>query len=217
VVLIYVAIPDGLNPYLGAKDWDVNSIFTSQSEGYSMIQSSRLLGLEGLRDTENMEKALKYFFQNNYIVEPINVAGGAVAKNSEKMALNPAWRETYVHMSILPLNQLMFSKIGDVEKSYEQVQKDTEYLDKLSINSGSYLNEVSQFFKYTVKTSSLTQIQTSCLEPEWQKSLWGSNYGRLLEIKEKYDPNNTLWCTLCVGSDKFQLGADNKLYYPRQE
>jgi hypothetical protein len=143
VILIYIPIPDSINSYLIAKDWDVNSLTTSQSEGYPMVQSSRLLGRSGLKDTVKMEKALKYYFENNYIVEPFNVAGGAVARNKEQMALNPAWRETYVHMSILPLSQLLSRTVGEVEDQYKRVQKDTEYLDEISINSGSYLNEVS--------------------------------------------------------------------------
>jgi hypothetical protein len=142
VILIYIPIPDSINSYLIAKDWDVNSLTTSQSEGYPMVQSSRLLGRSGLKDTVNMGKALKYYFENNYIVEPFNVAGGAVARNTQQMALNPAWRQTVVHMSILPLGQLLSKTVGEVEDFYKTVQKDTEYLDKMSIDSGSYLNEV---------------------------------------------------------------------------
>jgi berberine-like enzyme len=50
------------------------------------------------------------------------------------------------------------------------------------------------------------------MEPDWQKSMFGTNYQRLLDVKRKYDPNNTFWCYPCVGSEVFSLRADGKLY-----
>ena len=35
----------------------------------------------------------------------------------------------------------------------------------------------------------------------WKQRYWGENYGRLIEIKRKWDPNGTFWCRHCVGSD----------------
>lgn len=142
VFMTSVSIPDGVNSWLISKDLDLNSLSTSQTEGYPMIQSSRLLGREGLKNVVEMEKALQYYFDNGYAMEPFNVAGGAVARNTDKMALNPAWRQAYCHMSILPYRQLLASKVGQVEEMYKMVQKDTEWLDKVSVNSGAYLNEV---------------------------------------------------------------------------
>ena len=50
------------------------------------------------------------------------------------------------------------------------------------------------------------------MEPQWQKSYFGVNYDKLLRVKEKYDPNNTLWCHPCVGAEIFSLKVDGKLY-----
>ena len=49
--------------------------------------------------------------------------------------------------------------------------------------TGSYVNETDYF------------------EPDWQKSFWGENYPRLLEIKRKYDPDGLFYCHHCVGSE----------------
>ena len=35
----------------------------------------------------------------------------------------------------------------------------------------------------------------------FKERLWGDNYPRLLQTKQKYDPDNFFWCRHCVGSD----------------
>ena len=49
--------------------------------------------------------------------------------------------------------------------------------------SGSYVNETDWF------------------EPDWQRSLWGKSYDRLLAIKRRLDPGGVLFCHHCVGSE----------------
>jgi FAD/FMN-containing dehydrogenase len=49
--------------------------------------------------------------------------------------------------------------------------------------SGSYVNETDYF------------------EPDWQRSFWGPNYPRLLEIKRRYDPANVFRVHHGVGSE----------------
>lgn len=38
----------------------------------------------------------------------------------------------------------------------------------------------------------------------WQQVFWGSNYSKLLKIKNKYDPNGLFYCHHCVGSEYWQ-------------
>ena len=38
-------------------------------------------------------------------------------------------------------------------------------------------------------------------QPDWQRSFWGSNYPRLLEVKAVYDPAGLFTCRHCVGSE----------------
>ena len=35
----------------------------------------------------------------------------------------------------------------------------------------------------------------------FKERYWGPHYARLLQVKQKYDPDNFLWCRNCVGSD----------------
>jgi len=87
--------------------------------------------------------------------------------------------------------------VGDIQKAYRRMQEDhVPLLDEMSVDSAAYLNEASY------------------IEPQWQKSFWGSNYQRLVSVKRKYDANNTFWCHPCVNSEALVLGPDNKLYKP---
>jgi FAD/FMN-containing dehydrogenase len=69
------------------------------------------------------------------------------------------------------------------KKAIRQANKAMKLLQALSPNSGTYPNEADYFIK------------------NWQATLWGSNYPRLLQIKHKYDPQNVFSCHHCVGSE----------------
>ena len=53
--------------------------------------------------------------------------------------------------------------------------------------SGAYLNEADR------------------LEPEWQKSFWGSNYERLAGIKKELDRRDVFWVDKGVGSEGWRV------------
>ena len=38
--------------------------------------------------------------------------------------------------------------------------------------------------------------------PEWKHDYFGSNYPKLLELKQKWDPDSVFWCRACVGNDE---------------
>lgn len=48
-------------------------------------------------------------------------------------------------------------------------------------------------------------------EPNWQETFYGSNYPRLLSIKQKYDPYGILWGKTAVGSEGWDIAADGHL------
>jgi FAD/FMN-containing dehydrogenase len=50
-------------------------------------------------------------------------------------------------------------------------------------DSGSYVNETDFF------------------ESDWQRSFWGDNYRRLLDVKQRYDPANVFRVHHGVGSE----------------
>jgi FAD/FMN-containing dehydrogenase len=64
------------------------------------------------------------------------------------------------------------------------------------------MNEVR---KVLPKTGSYVS-ESDFFEPSWQESFWGSNYKRLLEVKDKYDPDGLFFVHHGVGSERW--GAD---------
>lgn len=47
--------------------------------------------------------------------------------------------------------------------------------------------------------------ESDYIEPDFQHSFWGSNWERLVEIKDKWDPYDVFYATNDVGSDKWEL------------
>jgi hypothetical protein len=56
-----------------------------------------------------------------------------------------------------------------------------EPLKELSLDGGAYFNEAHYG------------------EPDWEETFFGENYGRLLDIKNTYDPTHIFDCWKCVG------------------
>ncbi|KAH6972945.1 FAD-dependent monooxygenase [Ilyonectria sp. MPI-CAGE-AT-0026] len=100
-------------------------------------------------------------------------------------ALNPAWREAYVHLISTGANinttdsaphDALAAAATWVEENKEAVWR--EWAPK----SGSYINEANPF------------------NGNFQYDYFGGNYDRLVSIKEKYDPTASLFALSGVGS-----------------
>jgi FAD/FMN-containing dehydrogenase len=74
----------------------------------------------------------------------------------------------------------------------DAIEKAMNEVRKLLPNTGSYLAE-SNFF-----------------DQAWQESFWGSNYPRLLAVKEKYDPDGLFFVHHGVGSERWSPDGFNR-------
>jgi Berberine and berberine like len=69
-------------------------------------------------------------------------------------------------------------------------------MDAATPGSGVYMNEVDPLYK-----------------GDWKQAMYGVNYDRLLEIKNKYDPDHLLFGHMSVGSDEFRFDESGRLCY----
>ena len=92
----------------------------------------------------------------------------------------PAWRDALWHVIHVgewykPLSPAVLQNVTD---GFLQM---LDPLKKLTPEGGAYFNEAHYE------------------EPDWQTTFFGSNYDRLLEIKNRYDPTHIFDCWRCVG------------------
>ncbi|KAF8157764.1 FAD-binding domain-containing protein [Mycena galopus ATCC 62051] len=94
-------------------------------------------------------------------------------------SVTPAWRNSLWHVVA---NQWFFNTPPDLQTEiYQNLSAIIDPLRAISPASGAYQNEADLF------------------EPNFPESFWGDNYDRLLQIKNKYDPEHVLDCWHCVG------------------
>ncbi|KAJ1325321.1 FAD-binding protein [Microdochium nivale] len=108
-------------------------------------------------------------------------------------SVHPAWRDTLVHATLT----LPWSFQAPWSDAFATQKKMTEEIMPLVVKatpgSGSYVNEADW------------------RTPNWQESFWGSNYKRLLQIKQKWDPLSTFYVTVGVGSETWKVNNDGRM------
>ncbi|KAI1075950.1 hypothetical protein F5B20DRAFT_343420 [Whalleya microplaca] len=108
-------------------------------------------------------------------------------------AVLPQWRSSIVQSSLtLPWSfQVPFQDGVEAQRKItDQIQP---VIEAATPGAGAYMNEAD--FQ----------------QPQWQDTFFGTNYGKLLDIKKKYDPNNMLYATVAVGSEAYTVDADGRM------
>ncbi|KAJ8081679.1 hypothetical protein PM082_007525 [Marasmius tenuissimus] len=117
----------------------------------------------------------------------------AIGPGNPDNAVLPAWREAERHLSVLlPL------KDGDSLETVAHGRKRiSNYfipaLKQLTPGSGAYINEADPY------------------EPDFKEAFYGPNYARLLEIKDKWDPEHILYGSVAVGGDRWKQTEEGRL------
>ncbi|KAM0722061.1 hypothetical protein Q7P37_002987 [Cladosporium fusiforme] len=167
--------------------------------GSNAALGSRLFSRDSVQnDTAHLRDMLEVtagapeeFTSNNFEL----VSGGQVFQDAADpySGLNPAWRKSY------------FSNIvargwapGSSEEIQSAVRRDITYnkvaaMEKQAPDTGAYMNEADR------------------LDPNWQRNFYGDNYERLLEIKQRRDPNGVFYCPTCVGSAEWEEDHGGRL------
>lgn len=128
--------------------------------------------------------------------------------------MNPAWRDSIIH---LIANEAYPTDVSpEVADAVTSDMSETAYkLCALAPDSGAYINEVGFFF-YRRRGGEEQQqltilfLQRGSFVPDWQKTLYGDKYSRLLATKHKIDPESVQWCEQCVASDEWYEREDGR-------
>lgn len=108
-------------------------------------------------------------------------------------SVHPAWRDAIVHAVLtLPWN---FTAPWDDMVALQDKMTDVivPTLEAVTPGSGAYANEANW------------------RQPNFQETFWGSNYPRLLAIKNMYDPDNFFYATVGVGSEAWTVAEDGRM------
>jgi hypothetical protein len=108
-------------------------------------------------------------------------------------SVHPAWRKAIVHATLtLPWNFTApwSEALATQDKMTNEIQP---LIEAATPGSGSYVNEADW------------------RQPNFQTTFWGSNYGRLLSVKRKWDPSGIFYATVGVGSEAWTVKGDGRL------
>ncbi|KAH8890582.1 isoamyl alcohol oxidase [Thozetella sp. PMI_491] len=144
---------------------------------------------------ENSNDAFQAVLQN--LTQHGVTAAGSSASYARPAGVNnsvlPAWRNATVHMQLgtawnesAPLADMVAAQLQMTNEFVPQIEAVTP-------GSGAYVNEAD--FR----------------QPNWQETFFGENYGALLAIKEKWDPEGVLYGLRTIGSDKWTVAKDGRM------
>ncbi|HEX3080726.1 MAG TPA: BBE domain-containing protein, partial [Puia sp.] len=130
------------------------------------------------------------------------LAGGnpevlAAAKNT---AVHPALGNAFALVIIAAEGEPSYPGLAGHEPDMKRANYAAEKITKA-------INEI----KSRVTTTGSYVSETDFFEEKWQDSFWGSNYERLLSIKNKYDPEGLFFVHHGVGSESWSPDGFTKL------
>lgn len=196
---VVISKPTVFSTYLSFFD-DLNK--SPEPVGQISLISSRLLGRKELTEIplqtlrthlQNISKSQVKGNPSSLIFGLQGGLGPAQAQPDMRGAVNPAWRNAYIHLisagafinttDSAPQDALA-SAAAWTEENKEVVWR------QWAPGSGSYINEANPF------------------NSNFQEDFYGGNYDRLLQIKDKYDPFASMYVLSGVGSHLWEYSLN---------
>ncbi|TFK96757.1 FAD binding domain-containing protein [Pterulicium gracile] len=153
------------------------------AQGINMPFSSRLVPKTSFATAESRAELLAAY-EAAYKITPrliIHSVTPASYAGDGQTSMTPAWRNSVFHTTMVDTwrwNATRAEKLA----GYRKVGESADHLRRITPDA-SYSNEADIY------------------EPNHKVAHWGSNYDKLLSIKNKYDPERLLDCWHCVGFD----------------
>ena len=109
-------------------------------------------------------------------------------------AVLPQWREAIATCNIVSYWDWSLSEVEMAAQSDYLVNTLMPQLEAATPGAGTYLNEINAQWK-----------------GDWVKELYGVNYERLLQIKNKYDPDHVFYAHTAIGSKSWVKDGDGRI------
>jgi FAD/FMN-containing dehydrogenase len=166
------------------------------SSGYAPFTGSRIIPRDLLLDTKKnaitMDALRNATLTKGYTPFPCQAFNVSNQPHPDN-AVHPAWR-TGLSVCLIP-------GLWDPTATPAEMQARQDFaahvlqpmVDAATPGGGVYLNEAN--YK----------------QQDWQEAFHGSNYPKLLKIKQKYDPDTLFYANVAVGSEDWYLTSDNRL------
>lgn len=113
---------------------------------------------------------------------PVSVAGYP----GNMTAINPTWRGSVMHADIYD-SGFRGVKVGVFWEGHKKLRAVMDILKRATPAGGAYYNE------------------GDVLEPDWQRTFFGSYYGRLVGVKRARDPWGLFWAPTMPGSESWAV------------
>ena len=110
-----------------------------------------------------------------------------------RRAVLPQWRDAVV-MSAYTFPYSFTVPFSDMAATQNNITDTVmPIIEQVTPNAGAYINEADPQQK------------------DWQNVFFGSNYAKLLVIKEKYDPKGLFYNRIAVGSERWKILEDGRM------
>jgi FAD/FMN-containing dehydrogenase len=161
----------------------------------SQLTSGRIVPRETVA---NQHKELGEAFRaltstGNFYLANVAFNGSLSGHDPTANSMMPQWRDLVMYAIIIGPWDWTVPRSEMLERQAELTHVITPLMADLMPGSGVYLNEGN--FE----------------DPNWRPEFFGENYGRLLEIKNKYDPEGVLYAITAVGSERWRSDAEGRL------
>lgn len=134
-------------------------------------------------------------YRQGLFIAGLQVSGTGIAvKPPTDNAVLPAWRNTLAHV-FLGIEWNATSGWEVIHNSSLYLTRWMDLLRDIAPNSGAYMSE------------------GDFLEPNLQEAFYGTNYARLYELKQCYDPTGVFFALTGVGAEDWEVQVTDPLPY----
>jgi hypothetical protein len=155
--------------------------------------SSRLIPRSTLAEhPAGISRALRDAVDSGHFYVALSAMNLKATPGAPAKAVLPAWRSTIAQCIVGEPWNWSIPHTEMVARKSELLDDVMPKLDAATPGSGIYLNEAH------------------AEQTNWQTEFYGENYGRLLGIKKRYDPDSLFYAATSVGSDAWKLDGDGR-------